>query len=475
MCLTAPGRRKENRRSKEPFQSRRLIWRLVQSIIGTTDWPLGEKREISHLQNEPRPTSWLSGPLILAIGLTFWPLIAATAILASESFASLPEYFVHRGIGHLVLVIALIISLLASLRIRPQIKPKLSATQGLLIALVAVSIIYSTAYAQPDLRLLIPFSIYLFLDIMAVLCCVALFSKWPRETLRWVWNAMFLSMIVYLPAFAFIILSNPGEQAFGWNGSWFPVQNVRWFAALVVIAIAAGTAGPWRGEAASKPFDALRPFLLFILWTILFWTGSRAQVLGILGALTMLAVVGGQRGRRIAIRAMKIAAPSLLVSVTLPVPNGSYGFLHRFLWKMVNEETMNALSSRRTEMWAASFQKIMEKPLFGHGIGQFRSTTDYRFNAYHSHSFPIEALLNLGLIGGGALIALVIGRYWGLTRNAMSIGLPRDAMPPFLVMTTILLMSLISGGVLLITISVYFILSAAGLWAVTKQHTNPVP
>ena len=433
---------------------------------------LGEKREISHPENQSRSSAWTSGPLILAICLAFWPLAAATAILMSESFASLPEYFVHRGIGHLVLVLALIVSFLASLRIRPLIRPRLSKTHGLLIALVAISIIYSTAFAQPDFRLLIPFGVYFFLDLIAVLCCVALFSKWPRETLRWVWDAMFLSMIVYLPAFAFIILSNPGEQEFGWNGSWLPVQNVRWFAALVVIAIAAGTAGPWRCEAASRPWDSLRPFLLLILWTILFWTGSRAQVLGILGALTMLAVLGGEGGRRIVTRAMKIAAPSLLVSATLPVPNSHYGLLNRF---MTTEETVNAFSSGRAKMWAGAFQEIMEKPLFGSGIGQFYSATGYRFKAFHSHSFPIEALLSLGLIGGGALIALVVGRYWALTRNAMSIGLPRDAMPPFLVMSTILFMSLISGGVLLITISVYFILSAAGLWAITKQHTSPAP
>ena len=427
------------------------------------------------MNNEPRSAPWNSGPFLLVICLMFWPILAALAILTNENIASLPEYFVHRGIGHLVLVAALIVSVLTSLRIKPLIQPSLSATLGVLIALVAISIIYSTAFAQPDLRLLIPFSVYFSLGAIAILCCVALFSKWPRATLRWVWDAMFLSMILYLPVFAFIIVSDPSQQPFGWSGVWLPVQNIRWLAALVVIAIAAGTAGPWRSEAASRSWDTLRPVLLFILWTILFWTGSRAQVLGILGALTMLSVFGGGEGRLIALRAAKIAVPSLLVSITLPVPNGSFGMLTRLLKRTLTDETMNAFSSGRIEMWAASFQEIMDKPLFGNGIGQFYPATGYRFSAFHSHSFPIEALLNLGLIGGGALIVLVFGLYWRLTRKAVSLGFPRDTMPPFLVMSTILLMSLISGGVLFITISIYFILSAAGMWAVTKFPSSPVP
>lgn len=426
------------------------------------------------MNNEPRNTSWTSGPFLLVICLTFWPVLAAIAILTNDSVAALPEYFMHRGIGHLVLVTALIVSVFTSLRIKPLIQPCLSATQGVLIALVAISIVYSTAFARPDLRLLIPFSVYFFLGAIAILCCVKLFSKWPRATLRWVWDGMFLSMILYLPVFAFIIAADPSEHPFGWNGVWLPVQNIRWLAALVVIAIAAGTAGPWRSEAASRQWDTLRPFLLFILWTILFWTGSRAPVLGILGALTVLSVFGGGEGRRIALRAAKIAVPSLLLSVTLPVPSGSFGFFTRLAKRSLTDESMNAFSSGRIEMWVASMQKIMEKPLFGSGIGQFFPATGYRFNAFHSHSFPIESLLNLGLIGGGALIALVFGLYWNLTRKAMNYGFPRDAMPPFLVMSTILLMSLISGGVLFFTISIYFILSVAGVWAVTKSYSSPV-
>ena len=427
------------------------------------------------MNNEPRNTSRTSGPFLLVICLTFWPVLAAITILTNESVAALPEFFVHRGIGHLMLVIALIVSVFTSLRIKPLIQPCLSATQGVLIALVAISIVYSTAFAQPDLRFLIPFSVYFFLSAIAILCCVTLFSKWPRATLRWVWDGMFLSMIMYLPVFAFIIAGDPSEHPYGWTGAWVPVQNIRGLAALVVIAIAAGTAGPWRSEAASKPWDTLRPFLLFILWTILFWTGSRAQLLGILGALTVLSVLGGGEGRRIGLRAAKIAVPSLLLSVTLPVPNGSFGFVTRLAKRSLTDETVTAFSSGRIEMWGASMQKIMEKPLFGSGIGQFFPATGYRFNAYQNHNFPIEALLNLGLIGGGALIAIVFGLYWNLTRKAMNYGFPRDAMPPFLVMSTILLMSLFSGAVLAITISIYFILSVAGVWAVTKLHSSPVP
>lgn len=76
---------------------------------------------------------------------------------------------------------------------------------------------------------------------------------------------------------------------------------------------------------------------------------------------------------------------------------------------------MNAFSSGQTEMWSASMQKIMEKPLFGDEIGPFFLATGYRLNTYHSHSFQIEALLNLGLIVAGELIALVFGFYWNLT------------------------------------------------------------
>jgi O-antigen ligase len=401
----------------------------------------------------------------LVVALTVWPVLAGAILLLPGVFDRGREYFLYRGIGHLVIVSVLMAAAILNLRFVPLIPIRISPVVVGLSALVVGAAIHSLMFAEPALLLLVPSGVYMILAVLGVISAVIAFARWPSEALGRIWTAVFLSMVVYLPLFGVIFLLGPVDMALGWSGTWVPMQNIRWFAYLLVMAIAAGVAlsGP-PGKSLSHE-EIWRAFALFVLWTILFWSGSRAQVLGLLGALVLLGVIGGGVGRRVVAPALISAALAFALSTFLPSPDVPFDFASRFDGIERDFDVLNQVSSNRLFIWATAIDLIGQRPVFGYGLGQVHVASGETVVMLHVHSFPIEAVLSFGLVGGGALIVLVFGVFWTFTRRAMRLGFSPETMPPFLVMATILLTSLVSGGVLLQTISVYLGLAAAGFWA----------
>lgn len=67
----------------------------------------------------------------------------------------------------------------------------------------------------------------------------------------------------------------------------------------------------------------------------------------------------------------------------------------------------------RKGIWAASFQVFQDAPFFGHGAGNamdaVRDFSGYPYREDNVHNFPLQVLLDFGLVGFAAFIVVVIG------------------------------------------------------------------
>jgi O-antigen ligase len=65
-------------------------------------------------------------------------------------------------------------------------------------------------------------------------------------------------------------------------------------------------------------------------------------------------------------------------------------------------------ASRRIELWQYTFERILERPLFGHGDGQFRFSFDGSFTMAQPHNVMLQVLYAWGVVGGLLCLALAV-------------------------------------------------------------------
>ena len=66
------------------------------------------------------------------------------------------EFYVNRSIGHVVIVAALLICALVSLKKKPLVKFTLPNSDAALIAMVGITFVYTSVFAEPNYGFLIP-------------------------------------------------------------------------------------------------------------------------------------------------------------------------------------------------------------------------------------------------------------------------------------------------------------------------------
>ncbi len=398
----------------------------------------------------------------LAGVLAFWPLLGATLVFAFGDCRFKGEFYVYRSIGHMMIVATLLICAQLSIKTASRAKVTLSKLDIALIAIVGLTFIYTSLFTEPNYVFLIPSALIQLMAVFGIVACTSLFARLAGMQLTTIWRSIFSSMLLYLPVLFYIIFALPTNPDYHWSACFAPVQNLRWFGALLAIALAAGLTLPWPRKVYPLGSNWWIPVGLFILWTLLFWTGSRGQIIALFGAIIFLAVLSAKHRRSLFTRSFATAVPGLLVSAALPVPTEHFGFIQRLFSKGVGTP-IDVVTSGRTGIWTKALNTILERPLLGHGVGQLHPATGA--TVPHAHNFPLEALMSFGVIGGGALIILVVKFYAHQIARARRHKFPDQITPPFLIFSTILLMSLVSGGVLLQSISPLLIIAGCGIWA----------
>lgn len=244
----------------------------------------------------------------------------------------------------------------------------------------------------------------------------------------------FLTALVLLFA-----LTVPDPKTFDWLYFGLGVVNVRQlgFYSLVGCCAAVGIAV----QSASRKQLVRWSLIASVSLALSVWSGTRGSLLAIVLSMTACAALAlPYAGRMAKVGAISFAAA--LVLGNLYVPDSPYYGLVRVVDSVVEDETTE---ETRVAMWMEVPALLAERPLFGHGLGQYRFVArEARQNYNHPHNALAQFLVQWGLVGTALAIALGAALYLKALQRFRSD--PADRMPPFLIVNGIMCMALYEGA-----------------------------
>lgn len=174
------------------------------------------------------------------------------------------------------------------------------------------------------------------------------------------------------------------------------------------------------------------------------WIGSRGPA-GTFILVLMAAIGVFQKLRTIPVLRdilLSIVA-GCLMSQLVPAPShSSFNAISRV--QGGSTESVDKMSSGRTEIWRDTINSIIERPFVGHGGNQFRLEVPAALETYnHPHNSVLQFTYEWGLVGGGAMIALLL--LLGMRMLKVTLNDQGRSLPFFLAATSMAAFSLIDG------------------------------
>lgn len=240
------------------------------------------------------------------------------------------------------------------------------------------------------------------------------------------WIALGLIPLLVLPFYSQMFFDT--RTAIDWAYKVVGFGNIRAMGHFLALGVVAHTAWIW----VNKPNKAWW-ILNATLWMLLFWSGSRTGLFASLGGLSMAAILGRYHWSNLA-KSLTALTLGAVMSLFLFEPTNHYGGLKRVsiiaqsfentpLFEKDSSPNSNQsdatqpktlsqsadrASSGRTKLWKQGWTATLEKPLLGHGLGNWKedthNTSDKNF--FHIHNIILDTLHSFGLVIGGALLAL---------------------------------------------------------------------
>ncbi len=295
----------------------------------------------------------------------------------------------------------------------------------------------------------LPVAVRVLLGIWFALACAALFSSTSDlanatfVSARYMIHGFFLFALVHLVAAAknfeirlwlkliavgavvyvlllivFCILV-PNPDNFPWVLRMPSATNIRQIGNNVGILMIAPAA-----LLLSKSKAPLLPYALALILVLSFsaWTGSRATLIGFAIGVTMglLTTRNFTTIRNIWVGGLSAGLAALLSSLA-PVPHPSFG-LFRLL--KTSSDQLDT-SSGRVDLWAQTWNQILQSPWIGHGSGRFAREMNnlYDVDLNHPHNFILQYLYDWGVFGGaiGLILLAILGLKILQTKDASPI------------------------------------------------------
>ena len=181
---------------------------------------------------------------------------------------------------------------------------------------------------------------------------------------------------------------------------------------------------------------------IFLATAALFWSGTRAGVLGMAGGVAvLLATVRTLPPARILILAGIAAALGIIASRFWLPPDAAFGLLRRAGEQGSGD--LESFSSGRTIVWASMMKAFAGSPLFGVGEGAVHWLAAIGKDRHvQPHNSVVQMLSSWGLIAGTAasyLLARLLFAIHRMARRGMW------AIPLVLMLDCLLVMSLADG------------------------------
>ncbi|WP_028964942.1 O-antigen ligase family protein [Sphingomonas phyllosphaerae] len=269
----------------------------------------------------------------------------------------------------------------------------------------------------------------------------------PPARLAGVWHGFALGLAALAVAIAVHFTWLPAalrgwEHDINWGNAIPGFISVRLFGAWCGAVLALLTGVAWLSGG-----DARRRRALYLAMTLafgmMFWSGTRAALLG---WLCVLPVAGAMAGRPRS-RAMLTTLPLyLLAGAALAILLQPYGHPAFTLFDAFNPEmnrSADSFSSGRLSLWLAALDTARHHPLLGTGAGSCWWAI-HAVGQHHvqPHNAVVQFLLNWGIIPTLPALALLVGGTWNAHRRARA---ERALLPFVLMLDCLLVMSLLDG------------------------------
>ncbi len=291
--------------------------------------------------------------------------------------------------------------------------------RGVLIALSVWAVggtLASVMAANPS-----PARIFFAFSLLHVLLAIAL---WDRFSSSWkAHRGLFLaaltgSLLAYVAITQVVTAVLYTSPVFNWDQFGVGVVNIRHLGFYGV-----ALAGLGMGYVASRKLQSQWwPGLLVAATGFYFvaWTGGRSPFLSVFVTLFLLVAIMGP-GARLKVTGALLAVAALVMPVSLVTapPNPLYG-----LESIIGRVTPDAEAppdqnsvSHRTEIWADTLEKVIERPIIGHGQSNWsKQVESSRGQHAHPHNLVMQVLYDWGLVGALALLALGLMALWRVRR-----------------------------------------------------------
>lgn len=309
-----------------------------------------------------------------------------------------------------------------------------------LLLLLGIAAAAALIALDPGLALL--YLLLWLLHLLFGLSVAGLAETAPEEIRDNFWAAVVVGLIVFALMLALYVSLIPDPENFFWLGFGFGVTNIRHvgFFATVGIAASLGLALTRRrfGQA------LLASGAASIFFALASWSGSRGALVASWAAL-LCALIWFKPLRTVRTIAIIIACSGvgIFLSRLHRVPDRHFG-LERISQAMGRDPA--EITSGRFKIWRATWDFVLDRPLIGHGQGQFGSLVPEARPLYikHPHNSILQVAFDWGLLGASCFAALLIYLCWYCLK---AIGDdPRSNLPAFLVCAGLIITSLYDGA-----------------------------
>jgi O-antigen ligase len=151
-------------------------------------------------------------------------------------------------------------------------------------------------------------------------------------------------------------------------------------------------------------------FALSVVWSVLFWSGSRAGMVAVSAAVIMSWALIKWPGFKSIFLTFGAATAGGFASLLYFEPDEEFGLLGR-IHKTTSGFTngnMTQITSNRNDLWYWAMDRIMEAPWGGHGLYAMSHMRPKDFNFFHTHNVILEFALGVGIPLAVLLIGIVL-------------------------------------------------------------------
>lgn len=190
--------------------------------------------------------------------------------------------------------------------------------------------------------------------------------------------------------------------------------------------------------------NRLQPIFLLLVTvcaTSLFWSGSRGGLFAFALSIFIVFSLSQTKSHKGILSVLSCIAAGGAISYFLYLPSKAFGLFGR-ISQNLEQDSIAAMSSGRTELWQATISYIMERPFTGYGYLPNKSLEGLSHGS--AHNIILDSWLWFGLIIG-TIVVLSAVVLWAMTFAFFRKANDHYISALFCVVTTLLAYSMISG------------------------------